>query len=68
MKQQLLRNTLVMLAAAGMAAIPGEAFAHQVQTNYILNGQFGSPSGGLANGESQSPSQSAALSEGASEG
>ena len=37
MKQPLLRNTLLMLAAVGMAAIPTKAFAHQVQTNYILN-------------------------------
>ncbi|MFK8186080.1 MAG: hypothetical protein AB8B99_22110 [Phormidesmis sp.] len=36
MKQPLLRNTLLLLAAAGIAAIPTKAFAHQVQTNYIL--------------------------------
>ena len=36
MKQLLLRNTLFMLAAVGMAAIPTKAFAHQVQTDYIL--------------------------------
>ena len=32
----LLRNTLFTLAAVGIAAIPTKAFAHQVQTNYIL--------------------------------
>ncbi len=39
MKQQFLRNTLLMLAAVGIAAVPTKAFAHQVQTNYILNSQ-----------------------------
>ncbi|MEM6451455.1 MAG: carboxypeptidase regulatory-like domain-containing protein [Cyanobacteria bacterium P01_D01_bin.105] len=34
--KQPLRNTLLMLAAVGMAVIPTKAFAHQVQTNYIL--------------------------------
>jgi len=37
MKQSILRNTLLALAAVGMATVPSEAFAHQVQTNYILN-------------------------------
>ena len=37
MKQQLLRNTFLMLAAVGMVTIPTKAMAHQVQTNYILN-------------------------------
>lgn len=30
------RNVLLALAAVGMAAIPTQALAHQVQTNYIL--------------------------------
>lgn len=40
MKKRLLHNTLFTLAAVGITAIiPGKAVAHQVQTNYILNGQ-----------------------------
>ncbi|MEL6813322.1 MAG: hypothetical protein AAFP03_00750 [Cyanobacteria bacterium J06598_3] len=43
MKKRLLHNTLFTLAAVGITAIPamipGRALAHQVQTNYILNGQ-----------------------------
>ncbi|MGC1310142.1 MAG: carboxypeptidase-like regulatory domain-containing protein [Phormidesmis sp.] len=39
MKQPILRNALLLFAAVGMAAIPSQAFAHQVQTNYILNSQ-----------------------------
>ncbi len=38
MKQQFFRNTFLVLAAAGMASVPTTAFAHQVQTNYILKG------------------------------
>ena len=37
MKQPLLRNVLLAAAAVGMSVIPTKAFAHQVQTNYILN-------------------------------
>lgn len=37
--KSLLRNTLLLLAAAGMSALPTKAFAHQVQTNYILGSQ-----------------------------
>lgn len=40
MKQQL-HHKLLVIAAAGMAALPlaqSKALAHQVQTNYILNG------------------------------
>lgn len=45
MKKRLLHNTLFTLAAVGITAIipamtPGRALAHQVQTNYILNGQM----------------------------
>lgn len=40
MKQTLLHNKFLMLAAVlGMAAIPTEAMAHQVQTNYFINSQ-----------------------------
>ncbi len=39
MKQKFLRNTLLMFAAVGMVTVPTKAFAHQVQTNYILNDQ-----------------------------
>lgn len=38
MKQSFLYKTLLTFAAVGIAAVPTEAFAHQVQTNYILNG------------------------------
>ncbi len=37
MKQQIRRNIVLMLAAAGMVIIPTKAMAHQVQTSYILN-------------------------------
>lgn len=38
MKQQRrLRQTLLMLAAAGVVTMPTQAMAHQVQTDYILN-------------------------------
>lgn len=44
MKKRLLHNTLFTLAAVGITAVPamvpGSALAHQVQTNYILNGQI----------------------------
>ncbi|MGB3294982.1 MAG: hypothetical protein WBB01_18520 [Phormidesmis sp.] len=43
MKQRLMRNALLIMASVSMAAIPVEAFAHQVQTDYILNGQASSP-------------------------
>ncbi|MEL7333935.1 MAG: carboxypeptidase regulatory-like domain-containing protein [Cyanobacteria bacterium J06560_2] len=40
MKQTLLHSKLLMFAAVlGMAALPTEAMAHQVQTNYFVNGQ-----------------------------
>ena len=48
MKQTLLHNTLIshnishkvlmLLAVLGMAAVPPKAMAHQVQTNYFING------------------------------
>lgn len=38
MKPSFLRNTFLMLAAVGIAAVPTKAFAHQVQTDYILSG------------------------------
>ena len=40
MQQLFLRNTLLMLAAVGMATVPTKAFAHQVQTDYVLNNRF----------------------------
>ncbi len=43
MKQRLMRNALLVMASISMAAIPAEALAHQVQTDYILNGQTNSP-------------------------
>lgn len=43
MKQRLMRNALLMMASVSLAAIPAQALAHQVQTNYILNGQTSSP-------------------------
>lgn len=42
MKQTLLHSKLLMMAAAiGTLTIPGEALAHQVQTNYFLDGPAG---------------------------
>ena len=42
MKQTLLHNKFLMLAAVvGMAAVPTQAMAHQVQTNYFLNQEAG---------------------------
>ena len=37
--KQLMRNALLLMASVSMATIPAEVFAHQVQTNYILNDQ-----------------------------
>lgn len=48
MKQPFLSHTLFVLAAVGMAAIPTKALAHQVQTNYILDG-FGASQPDLVN-------------------
>jgi nickel transport protein len=42
MKRSLLRTTAFAIATFGLAAIPSQAFAHQVQTNYILGNQIGS--------------------------
>lgn len=40
MKQTLLHNKILMLAAAlGLAAVPTKAMAHQVQTNYFIDGR-----------------------------
>lgn len=44
MKQPLFRNTLLMLAAVGMAAVPTKALAHEVQIDYILNDQVANQS------------------------
>ena len=50
MKQQFLRNALLAIATVGIAVVPTKAFAHQVQTNYILNAQPAAESAAVQNG------------------
>lgn len=63
MKKQFLHNTFLMLAAVGMATVPTAAFAHQVQTNYILNGQssFQDATPATLNSSAQAPAEDETL-------